>query len=64
MNCHIDYCREHKPGDPAPRGYMEKHEWARVQLRAGLRQTRCGGCGKCLFPQEHKSHKCEPKETP
>jgi len=41
-----------KPGDPAPSGYLAWHEWARVQYRAGLRQSRCACCGCWFFPQE------------
>lgn len=44
--------REFKPGDPAPEGYLEWHEWAEVQHEAGLRQKECGRCGKWWYPQE------------
>lgn len=40
------------PGDPAPKGYLEWHEWAAVQLKSGLRQTRCIRCSRFFFPQE------------
>jgi len=40
------------PGDPAPSGYIDRAEWARVQLGAGLRQARCNTCGLLHFPQE------------
>jgi len=43
---------EFKPGDPRPEGYLEGHEWARVQYRGGLRQRKCRTCGKWRFPQE------------
>ncbi len=43
---------EFKPGDPKPDGYSDRHEWARVQLKAGLRQKRCKKCGLLRFPQE------------
>lgn len=43
---------EFKAGDPAPTGYLEKSEWARVQLKAGLRQKKCRVCGLWKFPQE------------
>jgi hypothetical protein len=43
---------EYKPGDPPPDGYAEWHEWARVQLRGGLRQRKCRVCGLFRFPQE------------
>jgi hypothetical protein len=48
-----------KAGDPPPEGYMEWHEWARVQHRAGLRQRRCWSCGLWRFPQE-KCHGPRP----
>ena len=31
---------------------MAWHEWAEVQSKAGLKQKRCGRCGKYRFPQE------------
>ena len=43
---------EYKPGDPPPEGYTDRHEWARVQHEAGLRQQTCGICGLWRFPQE------------
>ena len=44
----------YKPGDPPPKsnGYLECHEWAAVQIKAGLRQVVCGYCGLWKFPQE------------
>jgi hypothetical protein len=48
----LDIMPVFQPGDPAPSGYLEWHEWARVQLKAGLRQKRCRGCGLLRFPQE------------
>jgi hypothetical protein len=53
----------YKPGDPAPNGYLAWHEWAGVQYRAGLRQSRCGLCGRWCFPQELSGricHRCAP----
>ncbi len=41
-----------KAGDPAPDGYIARYEWARVQLRNGLKQRKCKGCGLYKFPQE------------
>lgn len=41
-----------KAGDPAPTGYLDWHEWAGVQRKAGLRQTQCPKCAKWQFPQE------------
>lgn len=48
----VDIMPIFKAGDPAPSGYNEWHEWARVQLKAGLRQKRCPMCGLYRFPQE------------
>jgi hypothetical protein len=42
----------YKVGDPRPEGYLEWHEWARVQLRGGLRPRKCRYCGLWRFPQE------------
>jgi hypothetical protein len=39
-------------GDPAPTGYLAKHEWATIQMHGGLRQRRCATCGLWRFPQE------------
>ena len=41
-----------QPGDPPPDSYNDWHEWARIQYAAGLRQKRCGSCGRFNFPQE------------
>ena len=45
------------PGDKPPEnaGYLEWHEWADVQHKAGIRQSRCP-CGKLITPQEHEDH--------
>lgn len=48
----IDVTPTFKPGDPAPEGYNAWHEWAKVQHRAGLRQSICTICCKWRFPQE------------
>ena len=48
---------KYKPGDPRPSGYLEWHEWARVQHRAGLRQRRCPKCLLWHWPQE-EPHVC------
>lgn len=42
----------YKKGDPPPSGYIQWHEWAKVQHRSGLRQKRCPVCGLWRFPQE------------
>ena len=52
MTCHILYVKEFKPGDQAPSGYLDWHEWARVQHKAGLRQQQCGKCSLWKYPQE------------
>lgn len=41
-----------KAGDQAPDGYLQWHEWARVQHKAGLRQRQCGKCSLWRYPQE------------
>lgn len=41
-----------KPGDLPPEGYLEWHEWAEVQRKAGIRQRVCGKCGRWKTPQE------------
>lgn len=61
MKAIVDESGGYKPGDPPPEGYVAWHEWARVQYRAGLRQSRCKGCGRWLFSQEFKGHKCGGK---
>ena len=43
---------DYKAGDPPPSGYLQWHEWARAQIKAGLRQRRCRVCGLWQFPQE------------
>jgi len=40
-----------KPGDQPPSGYLDWHEWAKVQARAGLRQQR-RACGHWHFAHE------------
>ena len=49
--CILEQAR-YKPGDQAPDGYLEWHEWAEVQHKAGLRQKQCGRCGLWRFPQQ------------
>lgn len=43
---------DYQPGDQAPAGYLDWHEWADVQHKAGLRQVECGRCGMWRYPQE------------
>lgn len=42
----------YKAGDPPPEGYIQWHEWAKVQTRAGLKQKKCSKCRRYFFPQE------------
>lgn len=49
---HITIVPKYHVGDPAPAGYVQWHEWARVQIRGGLRQVRCEKCELLKFPQE------------
>lgn len=49
---HLLVMPEYKAGDPAPTGYLQWHEWAAVQHKAGLRSKQCGRCGLWRFPQE------------
>jgi hypothetical protein len=49
---HICIAGSYKPGDPQPEGYLDRQEWARVQLKAGLRQRRCPRCSLWKFPQQ------------
>lgn len=51
-----------QPGDPPPTGYIEWHEWARVQLRAGIRQKRCLTCKLWKFPNERCACTTPPRE--
>lgn len=50
---------DYKPGDPAPDGYVQWHEWAEVQYKSGLRQKACPTCGLWRFPQEFSSESVE-----
>ena len=48
----VDIVDRYKPGDPRPDGYIDWDEWTDVQLKGGLRQRKCPGCGLWRFPQE------------
>ena len=48
----ISIVGEYEPGDPPPSGYIDQQEWAKVQMKAGLKQEACGQCGLWNFPQE------------
>ena len=37
---------------PEGNGYVEWHEWAAAQHKAGLRQCECAKCGLWKYPQE------------
>jgi len=54
--------RDYKPDDPSPTGYLERHEWAHAQLKAGRKQTMCRKCRRWLFPVEWKDHKCNAED--
>jgi hypothetical protein len=48
----LEIVPDYRPGDPPPIGYTQWHEWAEVQVAAGLRQDKCCYCGLFKFPQE------------
>lgn len=50
---------DYKPGDLPPKGYLQWHEWAEVQRKAGIKQVECPTCGKWQTPQELSPHKVE-----
>jgi hypothetical protein len=41
-----------KPGDLPPEGYLQWHEWADVQRKAGIEQVECPTCSLWRTPQE------------
>ena len=45
-----------RAGDPMPSGYLDWHNWAEAQHKAGLRQKRCHCCSKWFYPQQFKEH--------
>ena len=49
---------EYKAGDPCPSGYIDRYEWARVQMKAGIKQLYCRDCGK-LFWDHPNLRKCK-----
>lgn len=51
----IESTLSYKAGDKKPDGYMDRIEWARAQMRAGLVQRQCA-CGLWIFPQERHVH--------
>ena len=48
----LSFVGDYEPGDQPPTGYMDWHEWAMVQHKAGLRQARCCRCSRLKFSQE------------
>ena len=49
---HVSIAGEYKPGDLPPDGYMQWHEWAEVQRKAGIKQVQCPTCSLWRTPQE------------
>ena len=49
--------RDFNVGDQAPNGYLDWHEWAAVQHKAGLRQEECCKCSRWKYPQELSEQK-------
>jgi len=54
---HLDVAGDYKPGDPPPDGYLDRHEWARIQMLNNLKQAQCCWCCKWFFPQELSDRK-------
>jgi hypothetical protein len=52
LNGWLTYGGDYKPGDMPPTGYLDWHEWAEVQHKAGLKQKTCSMCSNWYFPQE------------
>lgn len=53
---HILSMPTYKPSDLPPEGYLQWHEWADVQRRAGIKQVECPSCSKWQTPQELSTH--------
>jgi len=49
---HLLEVETYQPGDLPPEGYLEWHEWADVQRKAGIEQAPCVHCRKWKTPQE------------
>lgn len=56
---HVDIMPLFRAGDPVPSGYNEWHEWAEIQYKAGLRQSKCSSCSLWFFPQELTNGVCD-----
>jgi hypothetical protein len=46
-----------------PSAYLPWHQWAEEQYKTGLRQAKCGMCGKWRFPQELSCRTVTSKAT-
>ena len=57
----IDDAGSYQPGDLPPEGYLQWHEWAEVQRKAGIKQVECGMCSKWQTPQELSGEKMTMK---
>lgn len=44
-------------GEKPPTGYLAWHQWAKDQVKHGLKQSKCACCAKYLFPQEQSGHR-------
>lgn len=53
---HVLVMPNYKPGDLPPQGYLQWHEWAEVQRKAGIKQVECPSCGRWKTPQELSTH--------
>jgi len=53
---HLSWTPDYKVGDPMPDGYVDRQEWAEVQMKAGLKQEQCGGCSLWKFPFQMSDH--------
>lgn len=49
---HVLIMPTYKPGDLPPQGYLQWHEWAEVQRKAGIKQVQCPTCALWQTPQE------------
>lgn len=61
--CHILVMPEYKAGDLPPEGYLQWHEWAEVQRKAGIKQVECPTCGLWRTPQELSTHEIDWQVT-
>jgi hypothetical protein len=63
MKFKVDESPHFKPGDMPPPGYIERQEWAAVQMKAGLKQRTCGFCSLYCFPQELSGEEIRTRAT-